>query len=82
MSRLFPTCQETSRLLTRAIDGHLSWWERLRMRLHVSACRNCSIFERQLQQMAQWLEWRRGKEDGLPGEARHRIRKTLEEREK
>ena len=82
MSRLFPTCKETSRLLTRAIDGRLSWWERLQMRLHISVCRNCLVFERQLRQMAQWLGWWKRKENGLPEEARRRIQKTLEEREK
>lgn len=82
MSNLFPTCKETSRLLTRAIDGHLSWGERLQMRLHIFVCRNCSIFERQLQQIAQWLGWRQEKEEGLPEEARHRIQRALKEREK
>ena len=82
MPRLFPTCKETSRLLTRAIDERLSWWERLQMRLHLSVCRNCSIFERQLRQMAQWLGWWKRKEYGLPEEARRRIQKTLEDRKK
>ncbi len=82
MPPIFPTCKETSRLLTRAIDGPLSWRERLKMRLHVTVCRNCSIFEHQLRQMAQWLKWRREKENGLPEETRRRIRKMLEGRTK
>ena len=82
MSRLFPTCKETSRLLTHAVDARLSTWERLQMRLHISICRNCSIFERQLRQMTQWLALWREKEDGLPGEARRRIREKLEEKGK
>ena len=82
MSRLFPTCKETSRLLTRTIDGRLSWWERLQMRLHISVCRNCSIFERQLQQMARWLGLWKEKGNGLPEEARRRIQEKLEEKER
>ena len=81
MSRLFPTCKETSRLISRALDSHLSRWERVQMRLHISVCRNCSVFERQLRQMAGWLGLWKAKENGLPEEARRRIEAKLKERE-
>lgn len=42
------SCKEATRLLSQAQDRHLSYGERIKLRLHLMACVACSRFSRQL----------------------------------
>lgn len=44
----FPTCRETSALLSQTQDRKLTLFERVGLRLHLVACNGCRQFERQL----------------------------------
>lgn len=49
--RLFmhiPNCRETSELLSRAQEQHLSLRERVGLHVHLVACEGCRNFRRQL----------------------------------
>ena len=45
---IFPTCRETSALLSQAQDRSLTLFERIGLRLHLVACNGCREFGRQL----------------------------------
>jgi len=45
---LLPTCQETARLLSEMMDRSLPWHVRLRVMVHLSICRLCERYKRQL----------------------------------
>ena len=42
------SCKEVTRLLSQGEDRHLAYGERVKLRLHLLACRACSRFSRQL----------------------------------
>jgi hypothetical protein len=42
------SCKDASRLVSRQQDAHLSLWQRITLRLHLSVCAACTRFERQL----------------------------------
>ena len=42
------SCKEASRLMSRAMEQELSFWERARLRLHLAVCDACRNFGRQL----------------------------------
>lgn len=42
------SCEEASRLSSRAMDEPLGRLERLQLRLHLMMCRGCSNFSRQI----------------------------------
>ena len=44
----FPTCRETSALLSQIQDRKLTLIERVGLHLHLVACEGCRRFERQL----------------------------------
>jgi hypothetical protein len=48
MHGILPTCRESSRLLSDAMDLALPWHVRARLFLHVSMCRLCERYRRQL----------------------------------
>ncbi len=48
MRGILPTCREASRLLSDAMDCPLPWHRRARLLLHVSMCRLCERYQRQL----------------------------------
>ncbi len=41
-------CKEASRLVSRAEDGELSWFQRWRLRAHLRVCGACARFEAQV----------------------------------
>lgn len=41
-------CHDATLLMSQAQDGQLTLAERVQLRLHVSMCRGCTNFERQL----------------------------------
>lgn len=43
-----PTCREVTELVTDYVEGRLGPWDRLRFRLHVSMCRHCREYVRQM----------------------------------
>lgn len=42
------SCKDASRLLSRMQDGEVGWLDRLKLKLHLTACEACRRFERQL----------------------------------
>lgn len=76
------SCKEISLLLSRSCDQHLTWRERLAVRLHLLYCRGCARFEKQLRFLR--AAARRFAESvgsaadiGLSEDARRRIRAAL-----
>lgn len=43
------TCKDISELLSESMDRPLTWRERLALRVHLSMCRSCSGFQKNLQ---------------------------------
>ncbi|MGP1679977.1 MAG: zf-HC2 domain-containing protein [Burkholderiales bacterium] len=48
MSKFMYSCEEASRLSSRAMEGPLSPAERVLLRLHLAMCARCTNFTRQL----------------------------------
>jgi anti-sigma factor RsiW len=48
MSRIELTCQELAELVSDYLEGALPWRQRLRFRLHIAGCRNCSRYVEQM----------------------------------
>lgn len=42
------TCQEISELVSKSLDVHLSFRERLAVRLHLLMCKHCNNFKKQM----------------------------------
>ena len=42
------SCKDASRLMSKREDAAMSAWQRLLLRLHLSVCRACTRFERQV----------------------------------
>jgi Putative zinc-finger len=42
------SCKQVAALLSQSMDTSLGWFDRTRLRLHLSMCDNCSNVERQL----------------------------------
>ncbi len=54
-----PTCKEAATLLIANEDRVITLSEKVRMRLHLMACKNCPNFERQLLTMRNAMrQWR------------------------
>lgn len=78
-----PTCREATELASRASDSRLSLPERLALRLHLTVCKNCSRFNRQLHVMRRLLRERPADDDAasrLTPEARARIESELQKK--
>ena len=61
------TCRETAAILIAREDRKLSLADRVALRLHMTACDNCTSFERQIASMRQaFARWRKGDDDS-PG---------------
>lgn len=41
-------CLQATRLLSEAMDRHLTWQEHARLRIHLVMCRGCSQFSQQM----------------------------------
>lgn len=46
--KLTHSCQEASRLMSRAFDEPLGWLDRMRLQVHLSLCGNCRHLDQQL----------------------------------
>lgn len=42
------TCQQIATLLTDYLEGRLSFWDRMALRLHLGMCTSCRAYLRQL----------------------------------
>ena len=49
------TCKEITELVTAFAEGQLGLLDRIRFRLHISMCRNCRAYVRQLRVTAKGL---------------------------
>ena len=80
------TCKEASHLLSEHQERPLGIRERMRLRIHLWICVNCSRFERQLAMLRQGLRelGKRAKAESegaeLTAEARERIRAAMAKR--
>jgi hypothetical protein len=76
-----PTCRETTKLASRAMDERLPLSSRMALRLHLAICENCARFNRQLQDMRRLFREETAARDdaaGLAPEARQRIETELQ----
>ncbi len=70
------TCRRATRLISDALDRPLSWFERLRLRVHLIGCAPCRRFRRAAGWLHQFLA-APSPATPLPGAARERIRCAL-----
>lgn len=42
------TCKDISRLISDGMDRELRWWQRMRVRMHVTMCKGCTNFDEQM----------------------------------
>ena len=49
MSKLMYSCEEASRLSSRAMEEPLTLSERVLLRMHLALCKRCAGFSRQIQ---------------------------------
>jgi hypothetical protein len=73
-------CREAMTKSSRYVDGELSWWDCLKLRLHLSQCWCCARFVRQLPLLGQFcrkLDDCEEAHDHLSNEARDRIKASL-----
>ncbi len=80
------SCKEVSRLLSESMERKLSSWERIGLWFHLSMCKLCKGFSKDLQQLreaarrhAEDVENDTGDSDAvLSSEARERMKRRLE----
>ncbi len=80
------SCKEVSRLLSESMERKLSFWERIGLWFHLSMCKLCKGFSKDLQQLreaarrhAEDVENDTGDSDAvLSSEARERMKRRLE----
>jgi hypothetical protein len=78
-----PTCRETTKLASRALDERLPLLDRIALRLHLAICENCARFNRQLLEMRRLFRTGSATQDAAPGltpTARQRIETELQNR--
>ncbi len=77
------TCKEASELVSQSYERHLSWGERLGLRLHLAICAACTQFARQLRLLRAAARafgttgTELGTTERLPPEAKQRIADSL-----
>ena len=83
MSDLSPRCREVARLQSDALDHRLPWRKRVGLRIHLLLCKWCRRYGKQIAFLRSVA--RRSKEEdsclprqGLPSEARERIKRIIE----
>jgi hypothetical protein len=54
------SCKDVSRLVSLQEDVRLSFWQRTRLRLHLSVCAACARFERQVRFLRTAMQRYRG----------------------
>ncbi len=80
------SCKEVSRLLSESMERKLSFWERIGLWFHLSMCKLCKGFSKDLQQLreaarrhAQHVESDATDLDAaLSSESRERMKRALE----
>ncbi len=83
------SCKEVSRLLSESMERKLSFWERIGLWFHLSMCKLCKGFSKDLQQLREAA--RRHAQDvesdatdpdaALSPESRERMKRALESHE-
>ena len=78
------SCCETARLLSESRDRRLSLWERVSLRFHVTLCRMCKIYARQLSTISSVCQTAGERAPDccpgkLPEERKARIRQALKD---
>lgn len=71
------TCRGATRLISDTLDRSLSWFERLSLGVHLLGCGPCCRFRRAVRWLHKSLA-SAPENEGLPPEARERIRVALE----
>jgi hypothetical protein len=67
MALIHLTCRQVAALLVAREDRQLPWSDRLRVQMHLLACKTCPDFERQLLTLRQAMkQWRNYTEDSPP----------------
>ena len=77
------TCRDATELASRAMDQRLPLSNRMALRLHLAICKNCTRFNRQLQEMRRLFREETAASDdaaGLAPEARQRIESALQKK--
>ncbi|MBE7523063.1 MAG: zf-HC2 domain-containing protein [Burkholderiales bacterium] len=49
-------CKEATRLVSRSQDAELTWFQRWRLRAHLSACAMCARFDAQMRLLREAME--------------------------
>ncbi len=83
MVRVMPSCRDVSQLISEGMDRHLPLRKRLSLRLHVSMCKYCRRYEKQLHYLHEGVDHyadpeKNTVEKSLPPAARERLEKALE----
>jgi len=80
------SCEQTSELLSRGLDQHLPFRQRMAVRIHVLMCRACTQYEKQLRfirratrRLSQGTEHGGQAATPLSPEARERIKNALKQ---
>ena len=77
------TCRDATELASRAMDQRLTLSNRMALRLHLAICKNCTRFNRQLQDMRRLFREETAADDdaaGLAPEAQQRIERELQKK--
>ena len=82
MVRVMPSCKDISALISRGMDQRLPLHNRLSIRLHVSLCKFCRRYEKQLRLIHKGLRYysdpeTNQTEPALPAAAQERIQHAL-----
>lgn len=80
------SCKEVTKLVSESLDHKLPWWKRMNMRLHLSMCKMCSGFRKDLTHLREEARHHSDEivEDDtdpdikLPDDARGRMKRLLE----
>ena len=83
------SCKEVSVLVSAALDRRLTYWERLKVRLHLFICKACANFSKQMtvlraatRRLAEERDTASMSEARLSEQARTRIRDVLQGHER
>ena len=82
ISRFTPTCPEVARILSLGMEQELSFWTRLKLRVHYLMCSFCERYAKQLEYMrtvSREFPEKIGdvSDSQLPSEAKERMREAL-----
>ena len=81
---LTPSCEVITRKISESMDHKLSFYDRVRIRIHNFGCHLCERYQRQLQLMHDALEQMKKQLENdddlrLPEDAKNRIKEKLGE---